>query len=101
MVLRSLKYSATPFVKFIIGGTFVLLLIIMIFYENGNESTELEIYLTHRLSQIKQSCGEICQTRENDLVQGELIKDSIIDRKVLSTSLMSISFLKSNNHSFS
>ena len=83
MVLRSFRYTATPFVKFIIGGTFVLILIIMIFNENENESTELEIYLTHRLSQIKQSCGEICQTSQNDLVQGELINDSILDKKVI------------------
>ena len=83
MVLRSFRYTATPFVKFIIGGTFVLIFIIMIiFNKNENESTELEIYLTHRLSQIKQSCGEICQTSQNDLVQGELINDSILDKKV-------------------
>ena len=73
MVLRAFRVILTPVVNFIIGVIFVLILINMIFNENDNESTELEIYLTQRLSQIKQSCGEICQTSENDLVQGELI----------------------------
>ena len=82
MVLRAFRCILTPVVKLIIGVIFLLIFINMIFNENENESTELEIYLTHRLSQIKQSCGEICQTSENDLVQGELIDDSILDRKV-------------------
>ena len=81
MVLRAFRVILTPVVNLIIGVIFVLILINMIiFNENDNESTELEIYLTHRLSQIKQSCGEICQTSENDLVQGNLINDSILDK---------------------
>ena len=73
MVLRAFRSTLSPVVKFIIGVIFVMILITLISNEGENELSELDIYLTHRLSQIKKSCGEICDTREHDLIQGEMI----------------------------
>ena len=37
------------------------------------QPAQLDLYLSRRMSEIKKSCGDICQTDDNEFVKGKMI----------------------------
>ena len=41
--------------------------------EINNKPGQLDLYLSKRMSEIKKSCGDICQTDDNKFVKGKMV----------------------------
>ena len=73
MMVKAFHHSPIRLMKLIIGTSLGLILIYIMSNETKDQPTQLDLYLSRRMSEIKESCGGICQTDDNKFVKGKII----------------------------
>ena len=73
MLVKAFYYSPIRLMKLIFFTSLGLILIYVISNEINDKPAQLDLYLSKRMSEIKKTCGNICQTDDNQFVKGKMI----------------------------
>ena len=73
MLVTNFYHCPIRLMKLILFISLGLILIYVMSNEINNKPAQLDLYLSKRMSEIKKSCGDICQTYDNKFVKGKMV----------------------------